>query len=57
MTTIAEKAYRTWDDYGGKGLGTWGARLNGNYTTQAWIQVVRLVLTESGHDDELPDED
>mgnify|MGYP001577030870 CR=1 FL=1 len=40
---LAEKAYRTWDDYGGRALGAWGAP----HVLEAWLEVVQVVLFEA----------
>lgn len=39
---VAKKAYDTWDLYGGRALGFWGAP----YTTEAWVEVVKVVLAQ-----------
>lgn len=41
---VAQKAYDTWETFGGKALGNWG----GPYTEDAWVEVVRTVLRAYG---------
>jgi hypothetical protein len=37
---MAKEAYETWDMYGGRALGAWGAP----YTEEAWVKVVERIL-------------
>jgi hypothetical protein len=45
---LAKKAYDTWDMFGGRALGRWGAP----YTEDAWLEVVKVIRAATQEPDE-----